>query len=86
MTFEPGSPAPPNCPRPPLNVALISDDENLDPFFHATGAVCSLSPLMTAAATSGFLNAAPDADGILRRVPVLLQYGAASIRRSRWRR
>jgi CHASE2 domain-containing sensor protein len=74
MTFEPGSPAPPNCPRPPFNIALSSDDENLDPFFHAKGAVCSLSPLMTAAAASGFLNAAPDADGILRRVPVLLQY------------
>ena len=74
LTFEPGSPAPPDCPRPPLNIAVSSADENLDPFFHATGAVCSLPSLMTAAAASGFLNAAPDTDGILRRVPVLLQY------------
>ena len=30
--------------------------------------------LMTAAAASGFLNAAPDIDGILRRVPLLLEF------------
>ena len=43
------------------------------PVFHATGAVCSLSQLNEAAGRSGFLNAAPDADGILRRVPVLME-------------
>jgi adenylate cyclase len=74
LTFDRGSPAPPDCPRPPFNIAVVSGDENLDPFFHAAGAICSLRPLMTAAAASGFLNAAPDADGILRRVPLLLQY------------
>jgi adenylate cyclase len=74
LTFDQGSSAPPDCPRPPFSIAVVSGDENLDPFFHATGAICSLRPLMTAAAASGFLNAAPDADGVLRRVPLLLQY------------
>jgi adenylate cyclase len=35
--------------------------------------VCSLAALATAAGASGFLNAAPDRDGILRRVPLLAE-------------
>ena len=35
--------------------------------------MCSLPALNEAAGRSGFLNAAPDADGILRRVPVLME-------------
>lgn len=46
-----------------------------DPFFHATSAVCNLPELTEAAAGSGFLNAAPDPDGILRRAPLLAEYG-----------
>jgi adenylate cyclase len=45
------------------------------PFFTATDAVCNLPMLATAAGASGFLNAAPDADGILRRVPLVAQLG-----------
>ena len=41
--------------------------------FHATGAVCNLPMLAEAAGASGFLNAAPDSDGILRRVPLLAE-------------
>lgn len=41
------------------------------PFFEATGAVCNLAILAEAAGRSGFLNAAPDRDGILRRAPLL---------------
>jgi adenylate cyclase len=37
--------------------------------------VCNLPILIEAADASGFLNAAPDPDGILRRAPVLMQYG-----------
>ena len=46
-----------------------------DPFFVATRAVCNIETLTSAAAASGFLNAAPDPDGILRRAPLLMQYG-----------
>ena len=41
--------------------------------FEATGAVCSLPTLTSAAGASGFLNATPDTDGILRRVPLAIQ-------------
>src|SRR5260370_32759867 len=44
-----------------------------DPFFRGRGAVCSLPILAQAAGASGFLNAAPDSDGILRRAPLLLE-------------
>ena len=66
------------------------DGRDDDPFFHATGAVCSLPELTEAAGAQGFLNAAPDSDGILRRVPLLVRFGDGTYpepRRSRpWRR
>ena len=44
------------------------------PVFHATGATCSLPALAEAAGQSGFLNAMPDADGLLRRVPLVVEF------------
>ena len=79
MTFGPGVPAATRCVNFPLNLAMVhaSDSWSLraedDPFFHATGALCNLPALAEAAGASGFLNAAPDADGILRRAPVLIE-------------
>jgi adenylate cyclase len=59
----------------PLGLALVRHADNQDePFFHATGAVCSLSALTRAAAASGFLNAAPDPDGLLRRAPLMAEF------------
>jgi CHASE2 domain-containing sensor protein len=64
------------CAPPPLGLSIVheggGDD---DPFFRATGAICSLPELTQAAGAQGFLNAAPDSDGILRRVPLLVRYG-----------
>jgi HD-GYP domain-containing protein (c-di-GMP phosphodiesterase class II) len=62
------------CVQHPLGIAVIrrDDDRGDEPFFRATGAVCSLPALTHAAGSSGFLNAAPDPDGRLRRVPLLL--------------
>jgi adenylate cyclase len=48
-----------------------------DPLFHADGAVCSLPELSRAAGQSGFLNAIPDTDGILRRVPLVIDFAGA---------
>ena len=64
------------CVQHPLGIALIrpDDDHGDEPFFQASGAVCSLPMLSEAAGASGFLNAAPDPDGRLRRVPLLLQF------------
>ena len=63
------------CVRHPLGLAIIRRGDELadDPFFRATGAICSLPILTQAAGASGFLNAAPDPDGLLRRVPLLVE-------------
>jgi signal transduction histidine kinase len=44
------------------------------PMFEATQAICSLPALAAAAGASGFLNAAPDSDGILRRAPMVIAF------------
>ena len=64
------------CALHPLGAAIIrpADDAGHEPFFRATGVVCSLPILGRAAPASGFLNAAPDSDGILRRVPLVAEY------------
>ena len=41
----------------------------------AAGVLCSLGPLGAAAASSGFMDASPDADGILRRMPQIVEFG-----------
>jgi adenylate cyclase len=76
LTFE-GAPADrPSCVLHPLSVAVVQRDSDTDasPFFRATGTVCNLAVLANAAGASGFLNAAPDADGILRRAPLVAEY------------
>ena len=44
-------------------------------FHQATGVVCNLERFSQAVTYSGFLNGLPDADGILRRCPLILRYG-----------
>ena len=63
------------CVQHPIGLAIVRrGDEGADsPFFHATGAICNLPLLTQAAGASGFLNAAPDPDGRLRRVPLLIE-------------
>ncbi|HKT78877.1 MAG TPA: CHASE2 domain-containing protein [Vicinamibacterales bacterium] len=64
------------CVQHPLSVAIVQrgEEPNAAPFFSATGAICSLPLLTAAAGASGFLNAAPDPDGLLRRAPLLMQF------------
>jgi MFS family permease len=69
MTFDrPGTGAG-DCVQHPLPLAVLKrgDAESASPFFEATGVICSLPALSEAAGASGFLNAAPDPDGLLRR-------------------
>jgi CHASE2 domain-containing sensor protein len=76
MRFDDGAATASPCVRHPLGLAVIvPPGHEGHPLFQATGAVCSLPMLNEAAGRSGFLNAAPDADGILRRVPVLMEVG-----------
>jgi len=61
----------------PLKVVWVRHPDapqTTDLFFQATDAVCNLGLFSDSASESGFLNAAPDSDGILRRMPLLIQY------------
>ncbi len=75
LTFEAGGRDATSCVLHPVTVAVVQPREETGqlPYFHATGSVCSLPSLAEAAGASGFLNAAPDADGILRRVPLVAE-------------
>jgi CHASE2 domain-containing sensor protein len=74
LIFDPGGSAQ-HCVVHPLALAILQPpgEESGEPFFRASGAVCNIPQLASAAPRSGFLNAAPDADGILRRVPLLAE-------------
>ena len=63
------------CVLHPVNPVLLheGDETGAAQYFRATGAVCNLAMLANAAGASGFMNAAPDSDGILRRVPLLME-------------
>jgi PAS domain S-box-containing protein len=43
-------------------------------FFRASGTLCNVAPIGTSAPGNGFLNATADRDGLLRRVPLLIEY------------
>ena len=64
------------CVLHPLQLTLVepAGESRVAPYFRAADALCSLPVLSEAAGESGFLNAAPDADGILRRVPLVLEW------------
>lgn len=76
LTF--GTPAgPPSpCVLSPVSpvVRHRDDDDPLVGLFTATGAVCSVPALGAAARASGTINASPDGDGVLRRIPVLTHF------------
>lgn len=64
------------CVLQPMALPMIQPpDTNPDPpLFRATGVICNLPVLAESAGKSGFLNAVPDTDGILRRVPLVIEY------------
>ena len=75
LTFDAAPRARRACVLHPIGIAIVQppDETRYEPLFQATGAVCNLPMLAEAVATSGFLNAVPDSDGILRRVPLLAE-------------
>ena len=75
MRFDNARFDPRTCVLHPVTPALLhgGDDPVDTPYFHATGVVCNLPMLAQAAGASGFMNAAPDQDGILRRAPLLIE-------------
>jgi adenylate cyclase len=75
MRFDNAPPEASACVLHPVAPALLQAGEETGtaPYFHATGVVCNLPMLAEAAGASGFMNAVPDADGVLRRVPLLIE-------------
>jgi adenylate cyclase len=66
-----------SCVLHPLRAAIHSAvvPGNSSNLFDAAGVVCNLPALSRAADSSGFLNATPDSDGVLRRVPLVIRHG-----------
>jgi adenylate cyclase len=64
------------CLTHPLNsLAVAGNSGEAEPrLFRATGTTCSLPVLSRAADGSGFLNAMPDSDGVLRRMPLVIEH------------
>jgi PAS domain S-box-containing protein len=66
-----------SCSLHPLNIGWINMPDAAPDhafFFTAQGLTCNRRLLSNAVAYAGFLNAAPDVDGILRRVPMLIRF------------
>lgn len=64
------------CTLHAANLAELQEEDGLpsDALLRASGVVCTLGSLSNAAGASGHLNANTDADGLLRRVPLLVAY------------
>jgi len=62
----------------PLNIVAVARNGAADPrkrLWQATGAVASLPEFSRSVSAAGFVNAAMEQDGILRRMPVLIRQG-----------
>jgi adenylate cyclase len=78
--FDQGAKRADDCILHPVRPAVIDSRDGrspVDQLFHATGVVCSLPGFSRAAGSSGFLNATPDRDGLLRRIPLLIEFEGA---------
>ncbi len=67
------------CGIEPLNLAYKTTAPGVEPnpaqaLFTATGAVCPLTVLTGAAPQAGFFTTASDMDGVIRRVPLLMNW------------
>jgi adenylate cyclase len=65
------------CLLHPVNTIVIQKDspkEKNSPLFQAQDVVCNLEILSETVRSSGFMNAHPDFDGVVRRAPLLIQY------------
>ncbi len=79
LSFEAERAGGARCVLHPLHVVRVQGPSGSDemPLFRAWPGICNLPGLASAASASGFLNAAPDRDGILRRIPLLITHDKA---------
>lgn len=75
MTFDDKPSGQSPCILSQLPLIVIGTNRTDDrTFFRAKGTVCNVPDISGIAAGSGFLNAAPDQDGKLRRIPLVIEY------------
>ena len=68
--------APNDCRLHPLHIVGMREDGDTSLLpWHPSNVTCNLSAFASRALHSGFFNVSPDADGILRRVPLFMAYG-----------
>ena len=65
------------CHLHPIGLARSAPGAVAGQVPRAAGVLCNLASLGAAAGASGFLNASPDADGVLRRMPQIVEFGGA---------
>lgn len=66
-----------DCVLHPVSVNFLKKNDQsllLQHFPESSSALCNIEVLSRATATSGFINASPDLDGTIRRVPLLINY------------
>ena len=66
-----------SCRLHPLNIVRIQKTDSttsIDRLFKPKRVDCSIATLSSAVSHSGFLNATPDSDGLLRRIPLIMTY------------
>ena len=74
LRFPPDQTGTKECVLHPLSLALVeTESASGAAFYSASGVLCSVDILAQHALGAGFLNAAPDRDGILRRVPLVAE-------------
>jgi CHASE2 domain-containing sensor protein len=73
--FDSTAPGSPSCVITPASLVIEQTASASRPFlFRPSSALCSVPLIAHAAALTGFLNGAPDSDGRLRRLPLMMKY------------
>jgi HD-GYP domain-containing protein (c-di-GMP phosphodiesterase class II) len=77
FTFDASGGDSSSCGLHPLRSVQIAAPGHLSPsqrLFRPSGVICSLAIFNRASGASGFLNVSRDPDGVVRRVPLVLEY------------
>lgn len=77
FTFDAPAAKATDCVLHPLQAVQVTTAGQASPalrLFQPSGVICSLSVFNQAAGASGFLNEGRDSDGILRRMPLMMEY------------
>jgi len=76
LLFNEKTPSSPACIMHPVTITgeRGGSPSQVSQFYQADGCICNYQVLTDAVSTSGFLNGKADIDGVLRRLPLLIEY------------